>query len=361
MIVTCERCDTEFQLDDTRVPESGARVRCSRCKHAFFVARPAAEAQEAPPASSEELFDRAAESALIASETPGVTEDLPDPRASDLFGELPREREEAAPAPSADGDSEESDWQFNADPPAEREERAPERPRAAQPPGGVERRRTPQPATEELGSPSEWDIFDDVAAEPEEDPAPAPRASAPRRSYFPGYFDRAESPMDAPSPFVERIVSGLGGIATAGLFAIALWHGLAPSPTAETTWSAPAPGVVVEGVRGRWVENLYEGRLYVVSGQLRNESPSAFVAVPPLELELRDGSGRPVEQSFPVAEPLSPGRLREADGSELRSAAAFRGSLGGGETRPFEIVAWPLPAAAERFAIRAAASGARSR
>ncbi len=37
MIVTCEGCSTRFQLDDERVPHGGIRVRCSCCKHAFFV------------------------------------------------------------------------------------------------------------------------------------------------------------------------------------------------------------------------------------------------------------------------------------------------------------------------------------
>ena len=37
MIVTCERCATQFQLDDAKVKGDGIRVRCSRCKHAFFV------------------------------------------------------------------------------------------------------------------------------------------------------------------------------------------------------------------------------------------------------------------------------------------------------------------------------------
>ena len=37
MIVTCEQCSTQFKLDDAKVPEGGARVRCSRCKHAFFI------------------------------------------------------------------------------------------------------------------------------------------------------------------------------------------------------------------------------------------------------------------------------------------------------------------------------------
>ncbi len=90
VIVTCERCETKFQLDEARVPESGARVRCSRCKHAFVVHRPAA--------SSEDEIDRAVSEGVLAGETPGVTDDLPDP--------------------AAEGTTEagaESDWEFNDD------------------------------------------------------------------------------------------------------------------------------------------------------------------------------------------------------------------------------------------------------
>jgi predicted Zn finger-like uncharacterized protein len=40
LIITCAECATQFQLEEARVPESGIRVRCSVCKHAFFVAHP---------------------------------------------------------------------------------------------------------------------------------------------------------------------------------------------------------------------------------------------------------------------------------------------------------------------------------
>jgi predicted Zn finger-like uncharacterized protein len=40
LIITCGECATQFQLDEARVPESGIRVRCSVCKHAFFVGHP---------------------------------------------------------------------------------------------------------------------------------------------------------------------------------------------------------------------------------------------------------------------------------------------------------------------------------
>lgn len=39
MIIQCEKCKTRFKLDDSRVTESGVRVRCSRCSHTFIVKR----------------------------------------------------------------------------------------------------------------------------------------------------------------------------------------------------------------------------------------------------------------------------------------------------------------------------------
>jgi predicted Zn finger-like uncharacterized protein len=43
MIIQCEKCRTRFKLDDSRVTESGIRVRCSRCSHTFVVRREAPE------------------------------------------------------------------------------------------------------------------------------------------------------------------------------------------------------------------------------------------------------------------------------------------------------------------------------
>jgi predicted Zn finger-like uncharacterized protein len=39
MIVQCPSCEVRFNLQQDRIPEKGARVRCSKCQHRFFVAR----------------------------------------------------------------------------------------------------------------------------------------------------------------------------------------------------------------------------------------------------------------------------------------------------------------------------------
>ena len=97
MVIACEHCNTRFQLDDARVPAGGVRVRCSRCKHAFFVS---------PPGGADEALHAAAAEAAAgaAPSAPPATEDLPPPTA-----EAPTE----GPAPGARGDGDEEDWEFN--------------------------------------------------------------------------------------------------------------------------------------------------------------------------------------------------------------------------------------------------------
>lgn len=103
MIVTCQNCDTSFQLDESRVPAQGIRVRCSRCKEAFFLARPSADPDKA-------IHEIAREAARAPSApTPTATEDL------DSTTRVARTTSDAATRSTED--EEEHDWEFNLDPP----------------------------------------------------------------------------------------------------------------------------------------------------------------------------------------------------------------------------------------------------
>lgn len=379
MIVTCERCETEFQLDDARVPTGGARVRCSRCKHAFFVMPPAA--------SPEEAVHQIAGLALTDDPTPDVTEDLPEESAVD---EPAPEVAEAAPAPSIAaraGEDSESDWQFNGDLPADAGDSSPElhtvrapdtspTPAGGDPFGDEEdeslelasepaappvraaapaHRPAPAPESADLGSPVDWDFLDRDA----ERAAPAAPALPPRTISIAreiAFDATAESELPRELPLVlRRAGAGAGWLATASLCAIALLRGLAPAAPAATAWPSPAPGLALEQVSGRWLDNVSLGRLYVVSGRVHNVAATP-TALPPIVLELRDSSGRAVGDPIPLRGTSAPERLREADAASLATVGSdFPGGLAGGVTWDFEAVAWPLPAQAARFAIRAGA------
>ena len=98
MIITCAECATQFQLEDERVPSSGIRVRCSVCKHAFFVPHP-----DSLDEDSVDPVDRVV-AGVLASEPAGVPESAADLGTSD-------------PPAGRDGEVEES-WEFGDGGPA---------------------------------------------------------------------------------------------------------------------------------------------------------------------------------------------------------------------------------------------------
>lgn len=49
MDVRCERCSTEYELDDDSVPDAGCPVQCTTCSHTFMVTRRGVAAATAPP------------------------------------------------------------------------------------------------------------------------------------------------------------------------------------------------------------------------------------------------------------------------------------------------------------------------
>jgi predicted Zn finger-like uncharacterized protein len=118
LVVECGKCGTRFKLDASRLPDEGIRVRCSRCKHAFYLQNPAASEQETIDAIASEAAVDAAPS------MPPPTRDLPpqhDPGAS----------QSARQAADLDDFDEEDDWQFNEDPPVDEEEAPFESPQPA--------------------------------------------------------------------------------------------------------------------------------------------------------------------------------------------------------------------------------------
>lgn len=103
MVVECKKCGTRFQLDTARIPDDGIRVRCSRCKNAFFLQHPSQSQVNAVEAVVEGTI------ADAGMATPGSTQDLPIASKSDSG---------ASSASSTDADEfagseDEDDWEFN--------------------------------------------------------------------------------------------------------------------------------------------------------------------------------------------------------------------------------------------------------
>ncbi len=101
MVVECKKCGTRFQLDAEQIPDAGIRVRCSRCKHAFFLQHPSQSQANAVAAVVEQAVTHE------STPPPGSTQDLGAPSAdaaSDVFVEA--------------NVDDEDDWEFNEDLPS---------------------------------------------------------------------------------------------------------------------------------------------------------------------------------------------------------------------------------------------------
>ncbi len=364
MIIACEQCQTQFQLDDRRIPSGGARVRCSKCQHAFFVRPPEVEAET----TLQGLVDQVVEEAIPA----------PEPETDTGFGQTDPALSEALESVDEVPPDE---WTFNEDPgpdgaaaleigdPSELDPQldsgsglfgepgdlgssgtfrqspyevpdngvasssaavAPEDPPAPAPasrkaPAGfeLEGEGSHEPEAqlagadpaEDLGAPESWDFLADVNPAPvehvEEAPQEAPEAVAeprsPRRRRRPLWF-----------------VPDSGTTAAAWLLGLALigWGAaqvvraaLAPMPTAEVAVVQVGGGSLPEGLRAERLENLHGGSILLVSGR----APAGARAGQGLRIRLLDAAGAPLEAAPAWAGPaLVEEPLRETDPSDLR-------------------------------------------
>ncbi|MDJ0869016.1 MAG: zinc-ribbon domain-containing protein [Myxococcota bacterium] len=387
MIIECERCQTRFRLDPSRIPATGTRVRCSRCKHAFFVRRPGASGQEMLNAAAEQAARRAA---------PGA----PEPSWDLEEGTTAQPSARAAPAagPAGSGDAEDGDWQFEDElpdfggPDSELDPVTPE-------PGSLDAGDPNETSFADLGDPESWDLTAQSApaAPPVEEapppaPPPAPEAAPeavpeaapelPRLVPEPKPTAAAVAPpaparaaVEAapavareapPAPAVEpttasrprrarRSWAWTGWVAVAaglGMAVAGLLRPLAPPPSAF----APVAGFEVAGARARILENAVTGPVLVVTGALRNPGPQARALGGELQVSLLDAEGHPLAGLLATAGPTRSERdLRREDPRRLR-AQQLRGArelashpLAPGAHFAFDAVFERLPEAAARF------------
>lgn len=348
MIVVCERCSTRFQLDEARIPARGAQVRCSRCKHAFFVAAPGSTA------------DGVVQEVVAEATGPGGTS------APTVTTDLDHSAFDTGAAGASEG--EDDQWEFNEDPPAAARNRpapapAPESaPQEQKPEPELDFSRPgppPDPASEdvpdslldELGDPKDWDFSGEDGAEapapetggraagveesaPEEEtPAPAPPQQAKekrsrRKRGRKQTAGRSRSRTRSSGGISSLLLEGVGYLAVALLFGVGAGrvvergvHRAPPLPAASAA-AVPVAGSGAEGVRVEFLENATAGTIVVVRGRRSSAAPGTA-----LRVEWTD-HGRPIPGTARWAGPeLPPAWLREADPGELRhllAAAAVR-------------------------------------
>lgn len=93
MIIQCEKCQTRFRLDDSRVTAKGVKVRCTKCKHVFTVQKEDTGAELLEPEGGPFGFSFPDAQEKAPAEAPEeqrfAAESIPDAAAdSGMFGDI---------------------------------------------------------------------------------------------------------------------------------------------------------------------------------------------------------------------------------------------------------------------------------
>jgi predicted Zn finger-like uncharacterized protein len=106
MVIQCEKCQTRFKLNENKIPEQGAKVRCAKCRHIFRVFRP-------EPEQVSEQIQKAPLSVPVAPAVPEpVTTGFDDQPASFESGHYVSADADQPPAFQATTTSEDNDTSF---------------------------------------------------------------------------------------------------------------------------------------------------------------------------------------------------------------------------------------------------------
>lgn len=334
MILTCERCQTRFRLDEGRLPAGGARVRCSRCKHAFFV--------NPGGAAAPEVVHQLAEAAVTQTRMPAPAPawDLEEDANGRTAASGQKARSPIAPDLSATEFEEESDWRFEDEMHLGDAGASLDLPNGEAPiPPSVDPNES---SFAELGDPESWDLLSSPAIDtspPTAVVSPTPTAppieraatklSVPEQREPARDVVTAESPVEArrivPDSTLSPQRTRAAWIALVTLAALATWTSVVP----QTGSATASLGVITLGgleltsLRARQLENAVAGDVWVVSGEVHNpgDEPQALGSM--LAVTLLDSAGARVGgQEAKLRPGLEAARLREDDPRRLDAESA---------------------------------------
>lgn len=319
MIIQCDTCSARFRLDDSRVTESGVKVRCKRCQHIFLVRR-----EPAIPPPEQEIPPAGAGAEISPPPAPSWQEAVAPPApAAGESGEAAGV--DSHPTPKAD---EESFFAFTV-------ESAP-----SPPPGGPESPATVPAAAEGILPP----------------PLPVSRRQGP-----------------APATLVVLLLAGLIVLIVGGTVALSLLKGpgyLEAIGLGSVARLLGAKEQVPERIRltkleGSYVTNGEAGELFVIRGEAVNTFRTPRAAIQVKGVIYNAAGAVLLQQSTFCGNPLTPEQLATLPLAKIREAMTNRlgdsyANIGvpPGKSVPFVIVFAGLPKDAADYGVEVAGSQA---
>ena len=361
MIVTCENCNSRFNLDENLIKESGSKVKCSKCHHIFTVHKlvPVEEPAAEEPAPVEEE--------VAIEETPEAAEEAPE-EALDLdLSEAEEKPAEEEIAPERIGLEEEP----AAEEPAPVEQ-------------GVALEKASEavegePVIEEAEAKTEFeDLADAVSVESLEGAKEEETEQVERKQKVQEVEETPMSPLVAEKePQARRrristplmIVLALVLLAGGAFAAYSLLKTFdIKIPFLESLTGGPESGIIDPGnlrialldklIKSDFVDNSTAGRLFVIKGKVRNDYPEArnFIMVKGV---LYSKDGKPVDKkTIYCGNTLSGTDLQALDkvtmDGRLRKRSSF--SVLSGKVIPFLVVFSDLPQDLGEFSVEVVSS-----
>lgn len=300
MIIQCENCHTRFRLDESKIPEQGRKVKCSKCQHVFLVHRSGAPAQQgAAPAA----LKPAPPVRKAAPPPPPPPPPVPPPEEHGL--DVGLNEEELARMETAESE--------------------------------VARR-----------------------VEPEETFEPTVRIDLSAQEQL--AFEEEEVKPSPPPPARRRGVGKpliLGGavVVFLALVAGALYY-LDLLPFLSTAPEAPVANLVIDQgkLEGKWERNAQIPRIFIINGTVENRSkrPRAFIKVQGV---LLDRDRKPLKEAVAFCgNPIPAQELRTKAPAEIHNSMKNRNGKNGmnqkvapGASIPFTVVFFDVPEGVESF------------
>lgn len=283
MIVTCEDCDTRFNLDENLIKESGSKVRCSKCHHIFTVHKlvPVEErdsALEEAPADLQGTADTPLPS-LEAEEAPQEAAAAPEEAPEEA---LDFDLSEAEGAPTEEEISLE-EFGLEEGPAAEEAAPVEEEIAVEETPEAVEA----EPVIEESGAEEELkeEVPDTISAESLEGVEEEETEQVEEELMPPLVAEKElQTRKRISTPLMAVLVLVL--LAGGAFGAYSLLKSLdVKIPFLESLMGAPGSATVDPGnlrittleqlIKTEFVENSAAGSLFVIKGKVRNDYPEA--------------------------------------------------------------------------------------
>jgi predicted Zn finger-like uncharacterized protein len=381
MIIKCEKCQTRFRLDDSKITEKGVKVRCTKCKEIFRVHKEELETKSVDPSlqfvafSDEELIPPSED-----NQEPAAVDDI-----SSAGGEIDFQDDfnmfgasvESVPEPSKETISFEFEGDSFSEPVDAGGQDTADKVDIAYSPD------TSGDVSFNLGEIDFGDEQTTVAApqvsqvdlKPSQEILFAPPAEIQDKakeneltvSFFqeePAELEKDLPPLSITSRRKQNpLFTGIIAVVLLLVIAVLGYLGLTSQSTSKEAVVTEGGKIGVRAVKATYIENAEAGVLLVISGEAFNEYPKPRAALQ-VKVTLFDGTGQSVvTKSAYCGNPLTEEQLKNLQVEKIEAVMAnqFGDSLANmevapGKAIPFVVVIANLPKGAKDFSVESAGS-----